>query len=1174
MSPKISLRFLIIYCFVTLNTIQQSFSQDATNYSLLWKIEGQDLEKPSYLFGTMHVEDIRAFNFSDQVLPAIENSEKFALEVHPDSLVSYLKTMVSGKTPAYLKIKSILKEKEYKKIAQKYFEANKDSIENSDITDPETLISKLFKEDTKENDNQVFVDLHLLSQARTMSKTIVGLENQNNYFTFDSMTVRQQRKYLLSHLKYDSKTYNTYLEKLKKIYISGNLEAVDAYLKKNKGYNKELTRRNIEMANNIALISKSNTLFAAVGVAHLPGETGIIKLLQNMGYKVTTVKAEFTGVAETYKVDKNLANWQNYKSDSLAYSIDVPGYLVKDNGDKGFSYNYAVNIANNNAYMFFAIDNRENYSPENDESSYENYLTNFKSGYNVIHDTIVPFKYKNLKGYELRLKTLPENSLVNEYYTLRMLINNGMVYCYGAFGKESILKDANTETFFNSFNILKTYPLIKQDDFKTWKKFISEEGAFTINIPDDYTDVSRKAEINYDGEDVVYDLNLYYSNDKENKDNFLFRYNNLPLGYRLEGTKSAYEEMETSLLQKASLLSTPKDIILNDLPGKEFEILIQDKFHAIVKVVFRGNRTYLLMQQKTEPDLKADSNHKFFNSFKFLPFENVEPKISTEDFFSYKNFSKTKKEVTETQEDSYLEESKEIASLDSLTGNAYFFYYSKLKPYFKTDTLAVFYESAIKDYESNIEVITNKKHITFNGIKAIDFKLTNTIDSIVSNHRLWIDNGHYFLASAYGSKETKEFNNVKSFFNGYKPVKKVKHHSIYDLKAKYIFKNLKQNDSIKKYKALNAFDYYVFDEKEIETLHNILTHKYKDSIFHNEVISKINNEFTSIHNEKTLSFLEQVYLQPKTSSINQQDILYTIQTYKPENYINTYNRLLFNHTPISEETYAYALLTPYRDSLDLTLKYYNELIELNNKESYRSNVIDVFTNLIENDCIKREFIIKNFKQPLKYFEEDSAIYFEELSKNEYPETEKIIAYLNYFKALPAPAETLNQYDSFLDKLLNSSSYSWLKSTALEIKINHELQVSDSLRHKVLAELNNPLDIIKLYEKRKEIDKISNSYLTTEFAKLSVKQYLYDNDEFTDDYIFETPFTFENNTFQPVILSYPDYDEKYILIVQLKDSIYNSDGIIEAFPCDTIWDTFDSEYREKSLNLAKTSENFE
>jgi uncharacterized protein YbaP (TraB family) len=1174
MSPKILLKFIFIYCFVTSSILYKSYSQDNTDYSLLWKIEGQNLKEPSYLFGTMHVEDKRAFNFSDQVLPAIEHSEKFALEIHPDSLMSFLKTMTNGKTPGYLKIKSVLKDKEYKKVAKRYFEVNKDSLENSNLTDVESLISSLLKEDKKEDDNQVFVDLHLLSQARTMSKTIVGLEDQNNYFSFDSLSVKKQRKYILDYLKYDSKTYNSYLEKLKKIYISGNLEAIDVYLKKNKGYDKELTRRNIEMANSIALILKNSTLFAAVGVAHLPGETGIIKLLLDMGFTVTKVDAEFTGVAKTYKVDKNLANWQSYKNDSLAYIIKVPGYIVPDSNNEDFSFNYGVNIASGHSYLFFALDNRENYSPGNDELLYKNYLNNFKSAYNVVHDTLVPFTYKNLEGYELRLKTLSEDSEINEYYKLRMLINNGLIYSYGAFGKEAMLTDANTETFFNSFNILKTFPLLERDDFNNWKKFSSKEGAFSINIPGDYTDFSRKADLNQDGEIVVYDLNLYYSSDKENNDNFLFRYNDLPLGYRLESLKTAFDEMETTLLQKASHLSTPKDVIINGMPGKEYELLIDEKYHTIVKVVFRGNRMYLLMHQKLDSNFKADSNHKFFNSFKFLPFEKEKTKKIKEDFFEYENFSKSKKEISETLLESYLESSSEIASLDTLTGNAYFLNYSKLKPFFKTDTLSVFYENTIKEYETYKEVITKKNHISFNGIDAIDFELTTTADSIVSKHRLWLDQGHYFLASAYPSKETLEFTNLNTFLNSYKPVKNLKHKSIYTLKANAIFKGLKKKDSITKYKALNAFDYYIFEQSEIHTLHKILKYNYKDSIFKNEVISKVNSEFSAVNNQETLTKLEHVYLEPFTSGMNKQDILYTIQNYKPANYLTTYNNLLFNHTPISEETYSYILLSPYRDSIALTISNYDKLLKLNDVDGYRASTIDLFTDVLNNDSINHEIIIKDYKKPLMHLNKDSSNYFEELGTEEYPDSENITAYLNYFKALPTLTNNFDEFEGFLDQILNSKAYSWLKSTALQVKINQNLEVSETIKKNVLDSLENPLSIIKLYETRNEINEIPKAYLTTEFAKLSVKQYLYDNDEYTDDYIFETPFNYENKTYQPVILTYPDYDEKYILVVQLKDSIYNSNGKIEAFPCETLWDTFDENYKEKSLNLVKNSEYFE
>ena len=54
-----------------------SYSQN----TLLFKISGKDLKQPSYAFGTMHVNDEKAFNFGDAVFDAIEACEVAAFEI-------------------------------------------------------------------------------------------------------------------------------------------------------------------------------------------------------------------------------------------------------------------------------------------------------------------------------------------------------------------------------------------------------------------------------------------------------------------------------------------------------------------------------------------------------------------------------------------------------------------------------------------------------------------------------------------------------------------------------------------------------------------------------------------------------------------------------------------------------------------------------------------------------------------------------------------------------------------------------------------------------------------------------------------------------------------------------------------------------------------------------------
>ncbi|WP_039866550.1 TraB/GumN family protein, partial [Pedobacter sp. BAL39] len=67
--------FLLIFAALHLT----GTAQDKKPYNLLWEISGNGLKKSSYLFGSMHVKDRRAFNFSDSVLIAMETSSAFAI---------------------------------------------------------------------------------------------------------------------------------------------------------------------------------------------------------------------------------------------------------------------------------------------------------------------------------------------------------------------------------------------------------------------------------------------------------------------------------------------------------------------------------------------------------------------------------------------------------------------------------------------------------------------------------------------------------------------------------------------------------------------------------------------------------------------------------------------------------------------------------------------------------------------------------------------------------------------------------------------------------------------------------------------------------------------------------------------------------------------------------------
>ncbi|MCB0502962.1 MAG: TraB/GumN family protein [Bacteroidetes bacterium] len=78
--------FLLLF-FTHFSTVAQTDTVERTNYTLLWEITSSWQEQPSYLFGTMHVENKEAFRFSDSVLIVFDKVDAVALELNLDTVI-------------------------------------------------------------------------------------------------------------------------------------------------------------------------------------------------------------------------------------------------------------------------------------------------------------------------------------------------------------------------------------------------------------------------------------------------------------------------------------------------------------------------------------------------------------------------------------------------------------------------------------------------------------------------------------------------------------------------------------------------------------------------------------------------------------------------------------------------------------------------------------------------------------------------------------------------------------------------------------------------------------------------------------------------------------------------------------------------------------------------------
>jgi uncharacterized protein YbaP (TraB family) len=281
--------------FVSLLCLASLFSPAQT--SLLFKVEHPKWKTHSYVFGTMHVNDPKAFGFGNAVFDAIDASEIAAFELNmsnksqqgirsdigSDSTFMAALEKLKVEFPKKLKEAGISQEELVSKGGSVYAEAMKKMINP-----------------TSGNENRLeAMDMFLQSYATHKGKEVIGIE-----------TVQEQLKYILNFnldvamdsiigfLKtpdWDLKIteYLNSTDKLQTIYTGMALNGICDEVNKTPltpWLNDLIYKRNDIMIERTFPLMEKHALFIAVGAAHLCGGKGLLQLLKQMGCKVTPVK--------------------------------------------------------------------------------------------------------------------------------------------------------------------------------------------------------------------------------------------------------------------------------------------------------------------------------------------------------------------------------------------------------------------------------------------------------------------------------------------------------------------------------------------------------------------------------------------------------------------------------------------------------------------------------------------------------------------------------------------------------------------------------------------------------------------------------------------------------------------------------------------------------------------
>ncbi len=268
-----------------------SFGQkNTTPNSLLWEISGNGIAHKSYLFGTMHVKDKRAFDFSKNMTNAFDTCRTFAMEIalEPDIYKDIFKMMVADKD---YRIENHLKPDELKKIdnfLKKEFGFKLDYFKQI----KPVFLYIIMSGTGMSVDNEHFLDEHLFLKAKQNEKNVVGIETlEEQINALDGLTIREQLDLVLEAV--DGFGKNKKMEqKLLKYYQKQQLSEIAKLVETNSNQKVNkllLVDRNYTMADRIAKLIKKESTFVAIGAGHLPGKEGVIELLRKKGFSVEPV---------------------------------------------------------------------------------------------------------------------------------------------------------------------------------------------------------------------------------------------------------------------------------------------------------------------------------------------------------------------------------------------------------------------------------------------------------------------------------------------------------------------------------------------------------------------------------------------------------------------------------------------------------------------------------------------------------------------------------------------------------------------------------------------------------------------------------------------------------------------------------------------------------------------
>jgi len=274
--------------------------KDVLPQALLWKIEGNGIKEPSYLFGTIHMIEKEDYFLPTGFDEAFEKCDQVVFEIDMDDMTD-MSSVMSLLSDIVMKdgvtLQKLLSAAEYKEVS-KYFESMGLPMFLLNKVKPMflSMLAEVNMDPTEmQSDEIVSYEMNIYDKANAEQKEVGGLETMAYQMSlFDSIPYKDQAKMLLEAVRSTSTDSGSF-DKTAELYKQQNIEGMISMMTEDEesgvaGYEDLLlnNRNNNWIPVMSERMAKDPTFFA-VGAGHLGGQNGVIRLLRKAGYTVTPV---------------------------------------------------------------------------------------------------------------------------------------------------------------------------------------------------------------------------------------------------------------------------------------------------------------------------------------------------------------------------------------------------------------------------------------------------------------------------------------------------------------------------------------------------------------------------------------------------------------------------------------------------------------------------------------------------------------------------------------------------------------------------------------------------------------------------------------------------------------------------------------------------------------------